>query len=101
MFQQGGLPRELAMASISFDDRSGKLVQALIWEQQAAAPDQTFKGRVYGEYTGKGKFTDIRRCSLDKEHSPRLACEEVWIDLFGGKVLGNFIPLSNHGFNII
>jgi hypothetical protein len=91
------------MGSLDYDSRSGALVEGLIWEFPVAVDLQAaMKGdRVYGEWTGKERSEELFQCPVSRQHKTGTRTLEVEIDLFGGPHLGDFLPLTNHGFRIV
>src|SRR5947209_7613997 len=91
------------MGSIDYDSSTGVLVGGLLWEFPVAADLQAAMedDRVYGEWTGEERREDLYRCPVNKLHKTGARWLEVEIDLHGGPHLGDFLPLVNHGFNIV
>jgi hypothetical protein len=91
------------MGSIRYDAASGTLRDGIIWEFVSAGDLEAAMeaDRVYGEWTGREKAEDLHDCPVSKQHVTERRVLSVSIDLFGGAVLGDFLSLTNHGFNIV
>jgi hypothetical protein len=55
---------------------------------------------IYCECT-KDRSRDLFECPVSRMHQTRLSCDSVSVDLFGGPKVGNFVPVCQHGHNIV
>jgi hypothetical protein len=91
------------MGSIRYDAKSGTLRHGVVWEF-AGAPEleaAVEADRVCGEWTRREKTEGLLNCPVSKRHVTRRRVLNVSIDLFDGAVVGDFLPLTNQGFNIV
>jgi hypothetical protein len=91
------------MASIVFDSKSGNLVEGLVWAFPSMGDFEAVleMNLVYGECNGRERSEDLYLCPVSKTHKTGIRTHEVEIDLFGGPAPGDFLTLTNHGFNIV
>ena len=75
---------------ISYDDRSGKLVQGKVWQLDYASEALLAEGFVRAEVSEEKK-EEIKNCPADKRHVTGYKVLEVLLDLFGGPAVGDFV----------
>jgi hypothetical protein len=89
------------MGRIRFD-RTGDLVENVVWCFDVVTDWERWEeqGWLYGEWSGKREHEEIRDCRSDRSHVTATRLKKVTIDLEPGKIVPDFLALTNHGFSI-
>jgi hypothetical protein len=88
-------------AVITYDDASGDLRPGVIWEMATKDFSDLLDLKIIRCECTKDRSRELFECPLSRVHHTGLTCDSVSVDLFGGPKLGNFVPVTNHGHNIV
>jgi hypothetical protein len=82
--------------TIHFDTQTGRLVHGLVWVLDPRTMDDV----VHGE-TSSYRRHEMKRCPDHPEHITGIEFDEIVIDLVGGDILDDFVPIWDMSFHLV